>query len=190
MALLGASSKRVEKAKANIIIRKMNSKFKLRMFCRTTGAIALNEEGRNSVAIAVLRGSTDSILDDLGRAVDDGVNTYKSMCRDSRIIPGAAATEIELAKRLKEFSLKETGYAGWTTMPLQNLLEVLKWFQEPRLKMLGLVLWSVCKDVSIMKIWDLYVTTYKMLHVPFCGLARSFMAKPAGGPRRDDQPGR
>ncbi|KAF2911389.1 hypothetical protein DAI22_11g175800 [Oryza sativa Japonica Group] len=168
MALLGASSKRVEKAKANIIIRKMNSKFKLRMFCRTTGAIALlklsqpnadelgyadsvslediggvrNEEGRNSVAIAVLRGSTDSILDDLGRAVDDGVNTYKSMCRDSRIIPGAAATEIELAKRLKEFSLKETGYAGWTTMPLQNLLEVLKWFQEPRLKMLGLVLWS------------------------------------------------
>ncbi len=28
---------------------------------------------------------------------------------DSRIIPGAAATEIELAKRLKEFFLKETG---------------------------------------------------------------------------------
>jgi chaperonin GroEL (HSP60 family) len=25
----------------------------------------------------VLRGSTDSILDDLERAVDDGVNTYK-----------------------------------------------------------------------------------------------------------------
>jgi T-complex protein 1 subunit theta len=32
------------------------------------------------------------------------------MCRDSRIIPGAAATEIELAKRVKEFSYKETGY--------------------------------------------------------------------------------
>jgi hypothetical protein len=32
------------------------------------------------------------------------------MCRDSRIIPGSAATEIELAKKLKEFSLKETGY--------------------------------------------------------------------------------
>jgi T-complex protein 1 subunit theta len=102
------------------------------------------------VATVLLRGSTDSILDDLERAVDDGVNTYKvcgpcwlklislrctycisllgmlncfliserfsdywclyqSMCRDSRIIPGAAATEIELAQRLKEFSLKETG---------------------------------------------------------------------------------
>uniref|UniRef100_A0A0E0F6X7 Uncharacterized protein n=1 Tax=Oryza meridionalis TaxID=40149 RepID=A0A0E0F6X7_9ORYZ len=38
-----------------------------------------NEKGGKSVAIAVLRGSTDSILDDLGRAVDDGVNTYKML---------------------------------------------------------------------------------------------------------------
>jgi chaperonin GroEL (HSP60 family) len=36
-----------------------------------------NEEVRNTVATVVLRGSTDSILDDLERAVDDGVNTYK-----------------------------------------------------------------------------------------------------------------
>ncbi|KAI7980624.1 T-complex protein 1 subunit theta [Camellia lanceoleosa] len=46
---------------------------------------------------------------DLERAVDDGVNTYKAMYRDSCIVPGAAATEIELARRLKEFSFKETG---------------------------------------------------------------------------------
>ena len=32
------------------------------------------------------------------------------MCKDSRIVPGAAATEIELARRVKEFSFKETGY--------------------------------------------------------------------------------
>lgn len=36
-----------------------------------------NEEGGNSISTVVLRGSTDSILDDLERAVDDGVNTYK-----------------------------------------------------------------------------------------------------------------
>lgn len=39
--------------------------------------IVKNEEGGNSVATVVLRGSTESILDDLERAVDDGVNTYK-----------------------------------------------------------------------------------------------------------------
>ncbi|XP_027158691.1 T-complex protein 1 subunit theta-like [Coffea eugenioides] len=84
--------------------------------------IVRNEEGGNSVSTVVLQGSTDSILDDLERAVDDGVNTYKlgsntlcyfhlyqAMCRDSQIVPCAAATEIELARRLKEFSFKETG---------------------------------------------------------------------------------
>jgi len=35
---------------------------------------------------------------------------YQAMCRDSRIVPGAAATEIELAKRVKDFSFGETGY--------------------------------------------------------------------------------
>jgi len=39
--------------------------------------VVRNEEGGNSVCTVVLRGSTDSILDDLERAVDDGVNTYK-----------------------------------------------------------------------------------------------------------------
>ena len=39
--------------------------------------IVRNEEGGNSVSTVVLQGSTDSILDDLERAVDDGVNTYK-----------------------------------------------------------------------------------------------------------------
>ncbi|KAG5627587.1 hypothetical protein H5410_012805 [Solanum commersonii] len=124
-----------------LMVLKISSKFELRRFCRTTGAVALlklsqpnpddlghvdsvsveeiggvrvtvvrNEDGGNSVSTVVLRGSTDSILDDLERAVDDGVNTYKAMCRDSRIVPGAAATEIELARKLKEFSFKEMGY--------------------------------------------------------------------------------
>ncbi|CAL5323950.1 unnamed protein product [Camellia sinensis] len=66
-------------------------------------------------------GITVSILDDLERAVDDGVNTYKAMCRDSCIVPRAAATEIELARKLKEFSFKETGNV-YTTKMFQLLL--------------------------------------------------------------------
>ncbi|KAH0983053.1 hypothetical protein GBA52_010230 [Prunus armeniaca] len=124
-----------------LMVLKISSKFELRRFCRTTGAVAMlkycqpnpndlgyvdsvsveeiagvrvtvvkNEEGGNSVSTVLLRGSTDSILDDLGRAVDDGVNTYKAMCKDSHIVPGAAATEIELAKRVKEFSFTETRF--------------------------------------------------------------------------------
>ena len=40
-----------------------------------------NEEGGNSVATFILRGSNDSILDDLERVVDDGVNTYRVYLR-------------------------------------------------------------------------------------------------------------
>lgn len=86
--------------------------------CEVT--IVRNEQGRNSIATVVLRGSTDSIPDDLERAVDHGVITYKAMCKDGRIVPGAAATEIELARRLKEFSFKETGDCWKTQMMERN----------------------------------------------------------------------
>ncbi|XVE96465.1 hypothetical protein REPUB_Repub02eG0224300 [Reevesia pubescens] len=104
-----------------------------RLFFRVT--VVRSEKGGRRVATVVLRESTDSILDDLERAIKDGVNAYKyfllvfgykfqgnyhdqihnahvffsqAMCMDSHIVPGAAATEMELARRLKEFSFKET----------------------------------------------------------------------------------
>lgn len=52
------------------------------------------------MATIVLRGSTIQTLDDVERAVDDGVNTIKNMCKDKRLLPGAGATEISLAKKI------------------------------------------------------------------------------------------
>lgn len=228
-----------------LMVLKISSKFELRRFCRTTGAVALlklsqpnpdelgyadsvsveeiggarvtvvkNEEGGNSVATVVLRGSTDSILDDLERAVDDGVNTYKAMCRDSRIVPGAAATEIELAKKLKEFSLKETGLDQYAIAKFSesfemiprtlsenaglNAMEIISSLYAEHAAgktKVGLDLENgACKDVAEMKIWDLYVT--KFFALKYAADAAStvlrvdqiIMAKPAGGPRRGDRP--
>uniref|UniRef100_A0A0E0GV67 CCT-theta n=1 Tax=Oryza nivara TaxID=4536 RepID=A0A0E0GV67_ORYNI len=177
--------------------------------------VVKNEEGGNSVATVVLRGSTDSILDDLERAVDDGVNTYKSMCRDSRIIPGAAATEIELARRLKEFSLKETGLDQYAIAKFAESFEMVPRTLAENAGLSAMEIISslyaehaggntkvgidleegACKDVSIMKIWDLYVTKLFALKYSAdaaCTVLRVdqiIMAKPAGGPRRDAQPG-
>ena len=50
------------------------------------------------MATIVLRGSTTQLLDDLERAVDDGVNCIKTLTRDPRLVPGGGATEINLAK--------------------------------------------------------------------------------------------
>ena len=43
-------------------------------------------------------------MDDVERAIDDGVNTFKGLTRDSRMVPGAGATEIELAKQLSSYA--------------------------------------------------------------------------------------
>ncbi|KAL3534090.1 hypothetical protein ACH5RR_002551 [Cinchona calisaya] len=229
-----------------LMVLKISSKFELRRFCRTTGAVALlklsppnpddlgyvdsisvqeiggvrvtvvrNEEGGNSVSTVVLRGSTDSILDDLERAVDDGVNTYKAMCRDSRIVLGAAATEIELARRLKQFSFKETGldqYAiskfaeSFEMVPKTlaenaglNAMEVISSLYAEHASgntRVGIDLEEgVCKDVSTMNIWDLYITKFFALKYAadaVCTVLRVdqiIVAKPAGGPKRDPPAG-
>ncbi|KAE8677773.1 T-complex protein 1 subunit theta [Hibiscus syriacus] len=178
--------------------------------------VVRSEEGGNKIATVVLRGSTDSILDDLERAVDDGVNTYKAMCRDSRIVPGAAATEVELARRLKEFSFKETGldqYAiakfaeSFELVPRTlaenaglNPMDIISKLYEKHASgntKVGIDFRGgdsedgVCKDVSTMNIWDLYVTKFFALKYAAdaaCTVLRVDQIIMAGGPARRDQP--
>ncbi|CAJ2674436.1 unnamed protein product [Trifolium pratense] len=228
-----------------LMVLKISSKFELRRFCRTTGAVAMlklsqpnpddlgyvnsisveeiggarvtivrNEEGGNSVATVVLRGSTDSILDDIERAVDDGVNTYKAMCRDSRIVPGAAATEIELAKRVKEFSYKETGLDQYAIAKFAESFEMIPRTLAENAGLNAMEIISslyaehasgntkvgidleegVCKDVTTTHVWDLHVTklfALKYAADAACTVLRVdqiIMAKPAGGPGRREQP--
>lgn len=173
--------------------------------------IVKNEVDGNSVATVVLRGSTDSILDDLERAVDDGVNTYKAMCRDSRIVPGAAATEIELAKRVKDFSYKETGLDQYAIAKFAESFEMIPRTLAENAGLNAMEIISslyaehangntkvgidlepgVCKDVSTMRVWDLHVTklfALKYATDAACTVLRVdqiIMSKPAGGPRRD-----
>ena len=58
-------------------------------------------------------------MDDIERAVDDGINNYKSLTKDPRFVPGAGATEIELAKQLASYgevspeTLQGFVWEGW-----------------------------------------------------------------------------
>eukprot|EP00898_Chlorokybus_atmophyticus_P006650 jgi/Chlat1/6987/Chrsp56S06683 len=79
----------------------------------------------SSIATVVVRGATDNILDDIERAVDDGVNTYKAICKDPKIVPGAGATELEVARQLAEIGRKETGLSQYAIAKFAQALEVV-----------------------------------------------------------------
>jgi len=56
------------------------------------------------LATVLLRASTTNVLADLERAVDDGVHACKQVCRDGRLVPGAGATEMELAVQIRNYA--------------------------------------------------------------------------------------
>jgi len=67
-----------------------------------------NEQTRT--ATLVLRGATQNHLDDVERAIDDGVNVVKAITRDARLVPGAGATEMQLVERIKAIAEKKEKY--------------------------------------------------------------------------------
>jgi len=54
------------------------------------------------IATVVVRGSSQVLMDDVERSIDDAVNTYKALTKDARLLPGAGAVEVELAMRVEE----------------------------------------------------------------------------------------
>lgn len=60
---------------------------------------------KNPKAVTLLiRGSTEHVLDEIERAVKDGMGDVSSALKNGRIVAGGGAVEIELARRLKTYS--------------------------------------------------------------------------------------
>ncbi|RPB18477.1 T-complex protein 1 [Terfezia boudieri ATCC MYA-4762] len=74
---------------------------------RVTAFRQENETTRT--ATIVLRGATQNHMDDVERAVDDGVNVVKAITKDPRLVPGAGATEMQLVERIIAHGEKTPG---------------------------------------------------------------------------------
>jgi T-complex protein 1 subunit theta len=83
------------------------------------------DEEENKMSTIVLRGSTMSSLDDLERAVDDGVNTVKSLTKDSRMCPGAGATEIHIASQIQAYAKQQPGLDQYAVEKFGQAFEVI-----------------------------------------------------------------
>ncbi|KAJ2725634.1 T-complex protein 1 subunit theta [Coemansia sp. Benny D115] len=79
---------------------------------------------RAPLATVVLRGATQNALDDAERAVDDGVNVVKALTKDTRLVPGACAAEMELARLVQEAADRTAGIAQHAIKAFAQALEV------------------------------------------------------------------
>jgi len=73
----------------------------------------------------VLRGATQNLLDDVERAIDDGVNVIKAVTKDARLVPGAGATEMQLVERISAFADKSPGLAQYAIKKYAEAFEVI-----------------------------------------------------------------
>lgn len=182
-----------------------------------TAIVSFRNQGKDGrIATILIRGSTDNYMDDIERAIDDGVNNFKGLSRDGRFLPGAGATEIELAQHISEYADTLPGLDQYAVRKFATALEV---FPKALAENSGVNATEVLQklhaahkaggqkyagfdieqelpatvDVKEAKIFDLYVT--KLWAMKYAvGAANTvlkvdqiIMAKRAGGPKPRQQ---
>jgi len=91
----------------------------------TSVVIFKMEAAESKIATVVVRGATENYMDDIERAIDDGVNTYKGICRDGRLVAGAGALEMELAKEVTAYGEKLEGLEQYAVQRFATALHVV-----------------------------------------------------------------
>merc|ERR1711977_224059 len=84
-----------------------------------------NNSDRCKVSTIIVRGSTQNILDDVERAIDNAVNVFKAAVRDGRLVPGAGAVQIELAKRLIPIGEASPGLDQYAIAKFAEALQII-----------------------------------------------------------------
>lgn len=91
----------------------------------TKVTIFRRDQDENKLATIVLRGSTNSLLEDAERAIDDGVNTVKSLVKDNRLVAGGGATEIHMASLITAFAKTQPGLDQYAIEKFGQAFEVI-----------------------------------------------------------------
>ncbi|KAI9804105.1 MAG: T-complex protein 1 subunit theta [Sarcosagium campestre] len=83
------------------------------------------ETEATKTATLVIRGATQNHLDDIERAVDDGVNVVKAITKDARLVPGAGAAEMQLVERINAFGERTPGLPQYAIQRYGAAFEVI-----------------------------------------------------------------
>ena len=83
------------------------------------------ENDATRTATLVIRGATQNHLDDIERAIDDGVNVVKAITRDPKLVPGAGATEMQLIERISAYGEKTPELSQYAIKKYAESFEVI-----------------------------------------------------------------
>lgn len=79
----------------------------------------------SAVNTILVRGATDNLMDDVERAIDDGVNNFKVLTKDARLLAGAGASEIELSRLLSAHAATCPGLEQYSIKHFAEALETI-----------------------------------------------------------------
>jgi len=77
------------------------------------------------VSTILIRGATHAVLQDVERAIDDGVNIVRAMTRNGKFVAGAGAVEIEIARRISKYATEVSGLEQYAIQQYGNAFEVV-----------------------------------------------------------------
>ena len=81
---------------------------------------------KNPKALTILiRGGTDHVIDEVERAIQDALGDVAATLKDSKIVAGGGAIEIELSKKLKEFASGLNGRERLAVEEFSSALEFI-----------------------------------------------------------------
>jgi thermosome len=89
-------------------------------------AMTFIRECKNPKAVTILvRGSTDHVVDEIDRSIEDAIGAVASALELGKIVPGAGSPEAEAAKRLRKFAEKFSGREQLAILAFAEALEVI-----------------------------------------------------------------
>ena len=89
-------------------------------------AMTFVRECKDPKAVTILvRGSTEHVVDEVDRSVEDAVGAVASAVELGKIIPGAGSPEAEIAKRLRKFAEKFSGREQLAILAFADALEII-----------------------------------------------------------------
>jgi len=82
-------------------------------------------EGSGHGATLLLRGSTDHVVDELERGINDALDVVASTVADGRVLAGGGATEVELAGRVRDYADSVSGREQLAVEAFADSLELV-----------------------------------------------------------------